>query len=148
MKQKCNYCGRTEVCGGAYPEGCFLKDQIASQKALAETMESLEQMPSSLPPINIHIGFRHEVGSNITAVEWLATALYENFEMKGDGKQFDELLQEALRKEKLGNINAALKPLYLMRELREKHGYFGGHDNGAVIDREIGILEDEMNLIK
>jgi hypothetical protein len=26
---KCNYCKKTEVCQGSYPEGCFLEHQIA-----------------------------------------------------------------------------------------------------------------------
>ena len=30
-----------------------------------------------------------------TAVEWFAKELYEKFEMKGDGKVFDELLSQA-----------------------------------------------------
>lgn len=30
-KMKCNFCGRTEVCPGAYPEGCFLEHQIAEK---------------------------------------------------------------------------------------------------------------------
>lgn len=25
---KCNYCGKTEVCKGQYPEGCFLQNDI------------------------------------------------------------------------------------------------------------------------
>lgn len=24
----CNFCGKTETCKGAYPEGCFLENQI------------------------------------------------------------------------------------------------------------------------
>ena len=35
-----------------------------------------------------------------TAVEWFALKLYEKFEMKGDGKVFDELLETALEMEK------------------------------------------------
>jgi hypothetical protein len=30
-----------------------------------------------------------------TAVEWFAKELYEKFEMKGDGKVFDDLLEQA-----------------------------------------------------
>ena len=30
-----------------------------------------------------------------TAVEWFAKELYEKFEMKGDGKVFDDLLNQA-----------------------------------------------------
>lgn len=35
-----------------------------------------------------------------TAVEWFALELYEKFEMKGDGKVFDELLNQAKEMEK------------------------------------------------
>ena len=36
----------------------------------------------------------------MTAVEWLAIQLYEKMEMKGDGKVFDELLEQAKEMEK------------------------------------------------
>jgi len=32
---------------------------------------------------------------NKLAVEWFAKELYEKFEMKGDGKVFDDLLEQA-----------------------------------------------------
>ena len=32
---------------------------------------------------------------NESAVEWFSKELYEKFEMKGDGKVFDELLEQA-----------------------------------------------------
>jgi len=32
--QKCNYCGKTEICEGQPPEGCFLEHQIAKEKEL------------------------------------------------------------------------------------------------------------------
>jgi hypothetical protein len=35
-----------------------------------------------------------------TAVEWFAKELYDKFEMKGDGKVFDELLEQAKEMEK------------------------------------------------
>jgi hypothetical protein len=35
-----------------------------------------------------------------TAVEWFAKELYEKFEMKGDGKVFDDLLEQAKEMEK------------------------------------------------
>ena len=41
-----------------------------------------------------------------TAVEWLAQELYEKFEMKGDGKVFDELLDQAKEMEKEQIITA------------------------------------------
>jgi hypothetical protein len=44
-------------------------------------------------------------------------------------------------------LKAALDPLYLMRDLRNKHGYFGGHDNGQVIDREIEKYESLLKQI-
>ena len=36
----------------------------------------------------------------LTAVEWFAKELYDKFEMKGDGKVFDELLEQAKEMEK------------------------------------------------
>lgn len=33
--------------------------------------------------------------NKITAVEWLATQLYEKMNMSGDGKVFDKLLEQA-----------------------------------------------------
>ncbi len=41
-----------------------------------------------------------------TTVEWFAKELYEKFEMKGDGKVFDELLQQAKEMEKERMLNA------------------------------------------
>ena len=41
-----------------------------------------------------------------TAVEWFAKELYENFEMKGDGKVFDELLSQAEEKHKQQIVDA------------------------------------------
>ena len=35
-----------------------------------------------------------------TAVEWLIDELYEKFEMKGNGKVFDELLEQAKQMDK------------------------------------------------
>lgn len=33
--QRCNYCGRTQICKGSYPEGCFLENHLTQQaKAL------------------------------------------------------------------------------------------------------------------
>jgi len=37
---------------------------------------------------------------NITAVEWLALELYENFEMKGDGHVFNKILEHAKKIER------------------------------------------------
>jgi hypothetical protein len=82
-----------------------------------------------------------EESRKMTAVEWLAIALYENFEMVGDGNKFDELLKKAKEMEKGQIIEARLKTLLLFKKLREKHGYFGGYDNGQVIDREINESE-------
>ena len=42
----------------------------------------------------------------MTAVEWFAKELYENFEMKGDGKVFDELLSQAEEKHKQQIVHA------------------------------------------
>ena len=41
-----------------------------------------------------------------TAVEWFAKELYEKFEMKGDGKVFDDLLKQAKEMEKAQIITA------------------------------------------
>jgi hypothetical protein len=41
-----------------------------------------------------------------TAVEWLFIKLYETIEMKGDGKVFDELLEQAKEMEKEQIIDA------------------------------------------
>jgi hypothetical protein len=42
----------------------------------------------------------------LTAVEWFAQELYEKFEMKGDGKVFDDLLEQAKEMEKQQIIDA------------------------------------------
>jgi hypothetical protein len=42
-----------------------------------------------------------------TAVEWIAKELYEKFEMKGDGKVFDDLLEQAKEMEKEQKIKFA-----------------------------------------
>jgi hypothetical protein len=39
-----------------------------------------------------------------TAVEWFAKELYEKLEMKGDGKVFDDLLEQAKEMEKKNTI--------------------------------------------
>jgi hypothetical protein len=38
--------------------------------------------------------------NNLTAVEWLFSQLYENFEMKGDGEKMNEVLEQAKEMEK------------------------------------------------
>jgi hypothetical protein len=45
------------------------------------------------------------VPKNLTAVEWLFIQLYENFEMKGDGREMDVILEQAkaMEKEQHGN---------------------------------------------
>ena len=45
--------------------------------------------------------------NNMTAVEWFAKELYEKFEMKGDGKVFDELLDQSKEMEKEQKIEFA-----------------------------------------
>jgi len=45
---KCNYCGRTEICKGSYPEGCFLEHQIEKidyKKLLLEFMIRAHYLP-------------------------------------------------------------------------------------------------------
>jgi len=39
-----------------------------------------------------HIG---DTNKMVTAVEWLFTQLYEKFEMKGDGREMDKILEQA-----------------------------------------------------
>ena len=51
------------------------------------------------------------------------------------------IIQQAKQMHKQEIIEARLVPLNMFKELREKHGYFGGHDNGQVIDREINDSE-------
>jgi uncharacterized protein YidB (DUF937 family) len=41
-----------------------------------------------------------------TAVEWLATELYEKMEMKGDGEIFDKILEQAKQMEKEQIVDA------------------------------------------
>jgi hypothetical protein len=41
-----------------------------------------------------------------TAVEWLFIQLYENFEMKGDGREMDVILEQAKAMEKEQIVNA------------------------------------------
>jgi hypothetical protein len=41
-----------------------------------------------------------------TATEWLFTQLYERFEMKGDGKEMNEVLEEAKAMERQHIIDA------------------------------------------
>jgi hypothetical protein len=75
-----------------------------------------------------------------TAVEWLMNELeYEDMP-----SWMQELFKQAKEMEKKQRIEEALKPLYLMKKLRNDHGYFGGPDNGAVIDREINNLEQQL----
>jgi hypothetical protein len=54
------------------------------------------------------------------AVEWLAKELYEKFEMKGDGKVFDELLNQAKAMEK-DQIKSSFNK-----------GYSNGYSNGLM----------------
>ena len=32
---RCDYCGRTEICEGSYPEGCFLDNKLAEKRSNA-----------------------------------------------------------------------------------------------------------------
>jgi hypothetical protein len=45
-------------------------------------------------------------------------------------------------------IKFALEKLRIFKDLRDKHGYFGGYDNGQVIDREVGILERQLKQLE
>jgi len=42
-------------------------------------------------------------------------------------------------------INSQLELLNMFKRLRDNHGYFGGYDNGQVIDREIN---ERVELLK
>ena len=44
-----------------------------------------------------------------TATEWLFVQLYERFEMKGDGREMDKVLEQAKAMEKKQIINAHLE---------------------------------------
>lgn len=56
-------------------------------------------------------------------------------------KEILGIIDQAKEMHKQEIIEARLVPLNMFKELREKHGYFGGHDNGQVIDREINDSE-------
>jgi len=45
-------------------------------------------------------------------------------------------------------IKFALEKLRIFKDLRDKRGYFGGYDNGQVIDREIGVLEEQLKQLE
>ena len=36
---KCNYCGRTEICKGSYPEGCFLENDLLNASWTRERVQ-------------------------------------------------------------------------------------------------------------
>ena len=56
-----------------------------------------------------------------SAVEWFAKELYEKFEMKGDGKVFDELLNQAIEIEEKNLIDMSVKSaLYERKWLYEE----------------------------
>jgi hypothetical protein len=74
-----------------------------------------------------------------TAVEWLVEQLAKN------GIIHSSDIHKAKEMEKQQIIEARVKPLKMFMELRYKHGYFGGHDNGAVIEREINESEQYYN---
>jgi hypothetical protein len=79
-----------------------------------------------------------------TAVEWLANEL--TLPEYGDNPEWvKEVISKAKEMEKQQIIEARLKPLKMFMELRNRHGYFGGHDNGAVIEREIKESEHYYN---
>jgi len=50
-----------------------------------------------------HIG---DTNKKVTAVEWLFIQLYLRFEMKGDGREMDKVLEQAKAMEKKQIINA------------------------------------------
>jgi hypothetical protein len=63
-----------------------------------------------------------------TAVEWFALELYEKFEMKGDGKIFDELYNKAKEMERQRMINLVQ---HLKDYTRESNNVIGFDDREA-----------------
>ena len=79
-----------------------------------------------------------------TAVDWLIEQYQQKLGVSITKVMIDEINQ-AKEMEKQQIIEARVKPLKMFMELRNKHGYFGGHDNGAVIEREINESEQYYN---
>jgi hypothetical protein len=63
-----------------------------------------------------------------TAVEWFALELYEKFEMRGDGKIFDELYNKAKEMERQRMINLVQ---HLKDYTRESNNVLGFDDREA-----------------
>jgi len=63
-----------------------------------------------------------------TAVEWFALELYEKFEMRGDGKVFDELYNKAKEMERQRMINLVQ---HLKDYTRESNNVLGFDDREA-----------------
>jgi hypothetical protein len=63
-----------------------------------------------------------------TAVEWFALELYEKFEMRGNGKIFDELYNKAKEMEKQRMINLVQ---HLKDYTRESNNVLGFDDREA-----------------
>jgi hypothetical protein len=88
-----------------------------------------------------------------TAVDWFNQEVLdlqiklENNEISNFDflKAYKTTFNQAKEMEKQQIIEARVKPLKMFMELRNKHGYFGGHDNGAVIEREINESEQYYN---
>jgi hypothetical protein len=59
----------------------------------------------------------------MTAVEWFAKELYEKFEMKGDGKVFDDLLEQA---KKMDKKQPRKMPEYDLDDLANKYADVNG----------------------
>lgn len=77
-----------------------------------------------------------------TAVDYLIEHLTQTYHLT------DETLQEfklAKEMERTQIENARLDPLKMMHMLHHKHGYFGGHDNIGVIEREIRLNAEYYN---
>jgi hypothetical protein len=73
-----------------------------------------------------------------TAVEWFAKELYEKFEMKGDGKVFDDLLEQA--------NNMEWQNIYKAHRI----GLFGNRNINKELNKRgnMGILKDLTNEMK
>lgn len=78
-----------------------------------------------------------------SSIEWLVSEIQRHIDAgyEFNPKYNEQIIEQAKEMHKQEIIEARLVPLNMFKELREKHGYFGGHDNGQVIDREIDNSE-------
>jgi hypothetical protein len=79
-----------------------------------------------------------------SAVEWFAKELYEKFEMKGDGKVFDELLKQAkeMEKEQKGYSEEEVRLAYFQGE---KDSYIKGGQTKEMENEFIQSLQQSKS---